>query len=128
MLPAASSTTGAEYKHYEGRTTVYVLLTCLLAACGGLMFGYDIGISGMYNKQNHHLACSCKDLQLAVETVVVLLFFLDLASTTTPLKNTYVEQLVQQPLQENGVFLAQKAVAHDKNVICAILHSLVVAS
>ncbi len=96
MLPAASSTTGAEYKHYEGRTTVYVLLTCLLAACGGLMFGYDIGISGMYNKQNHHLACSCKDLQLAVETVVVL--------------------------------LAQKAVAHDKNVICAILHSLVVAS
>ncbi len=50
MLPAASSTTGAEYKHYEGRITVYVLLTCLLAACGGLMFGYDIGISGMYNK------------------------------------------------------------------------------
>jgi hypothetical protein len=47
MLPAASSTTGAEYKHYEGRITVYVLLTCLLAACGGLMFGYDIGISGM---------------------------------------------------------------------------------
>ncbi|CAK9212610.1 unnamed protein product [Sphagnum jensenii] len=46
MLPAASSTTGAEYKHYEGRITVYVLLTCLLAACGGLMFGYDIGISG----------------------------------------------------------------------------------
>jgi hypothetical protein len=51
MLLAASSTTGAEYKHYEGRITVYVLLTCLLAACGGLMFGYDIGISGMYNKQ-----------------------------------------------------------------------------
>jgi hypothetical protein len=93
------------------------------------MFGYDIGISGMYNKQNHHLVCSCKDLQLAVETVVVLLFSLDLASTTTPLKNTYVEQLVQQPLQENGVFLAQKAILRDTNVICAIiLHSLVVAS
>lgn len=35
-----------EFRHYEGRVTVYVLLTCLLAACGGLMFGYDVGISG----------------------------------------------------------------------------------
>ncbi len=33
-------------RHYEGRTTVYVALACILAASGGLLFGYDIGISG----------------------------------------------------------------------------------
>ncbi len=38
-------TTG-EVKHFEGKATVYVVLTCILAACGGLMFGYDVGISG----------------------------------------------------------------------------------
>lgn len=37
-----------EVKHYDGRTTFFVLLTCVLAASGGLMFGYDVGISGTY--------------------------------------------------------------------------------
>ncbi|KAG0493040.1 hypothetical protein HPP92_006438 [Vanilla planifolia] len=31
---------------FEGRITVYVVLCGILAASGGLMFGYDIGISG----------------------------------------------------------------------------------
>ncbi|KAK1305119.1 Sugar transport protein 1 [Acorus calamus] len=31
---------------YPGKLTPYVFLTCLLAATGGLIFGYDIGISG----------------------------------------------------------------------------------
>ena len=38
--------TMGEVKHYDGRTTFFVLLTCVLAASGGLMFGYDVGISG----------------------------------------------------------------------------------
>jgi hypothetical protein len=37
-------------RHYEGRTTVYVALACILAASGGLIFGYDIGISGTQQK------------------------------------------------------------------------------
>lgn len=32
--------------HYEGRVTPFVVVTCLVAATGGLIFGYDIGISG----------------------------------------------------------------------------------
>lgn len=35
-------------KRYEGRVTVYVVLVCIVAACGGLIFGYDIGISGWF--------------------------------------------------------------------------------
>ncbi|MCL7032047.1 hypothetical protein MKW94_004652 [Papaver nudicaule] len=33
-------------KEYPGQLTAYVVFTCLIAACGGLIFGYDLGISG----------------------------------------------------------------------------------
>ena len=33
-------------KAYPGELTTYVLITCIIAAMGGLIFGYDIGISG----------------------------------------------------------------------------------
>lgn len=33
---------------FKSKITPYVLLSWILAAFGGLMFGYDIGISGMY--------------------------------------------------------------------------------
>ncbi|CAL9218383.1 unnamed protein product [Arabidopsis halleri] len=31
---------------YEGGVTVFVIMTCIVAAMGGLLFGYDLGISG----------------------------------------------------------------------------------
>lgn len=33
---------------YNGRMTLLVILSCTIAATGGLVFGYDIGISGTY--------------------------------------------------------------------------------
>ncbi|KAF7056342.1 hypothetical protein CFC21_063759 [Triticum aestivum] len=33
-------------KNYPGNMTVFVFLACLVASSGGLIFGYDIGISG----------------------------------------------------------------------------------
>ncbi|XP_057796340.1 sugar carrier protein C-like [Salvia miltiorrhiza] len=33
-------------KEYPGNLTPYVIVTCVIAATGGLIFGYDIGISG----------------------------------------------------------------------------------
>ncbi|KAL0926643.1 hypothetical protein M5K25_002881 [Dendrobium thyrsiflorum] len=33
-------------KEYPGKMTLFVFLACLVAATGGLIFGYDIGISG----------------------------------------------------------------------------------
>jgi len=33
---------------YEGRVTAFVMITCIVAAMGGLLFGYDIGISGLF--------------------------------------------------------------------------------
>lgn len=35
-------------RHYEGGVTAYVLMSCLVAAMGGLIFGYDLGISGSH--------------------------------------------------------------------------------
>lgn len=34
-------------KEYPGNLTLYVTITCIVAAMGGLIFGYDIGISGI---------------------------------------------------------------------------------
>lgn len=31
---------------YQGRVTLFVVIACLVAAVGGSIFGYDIGISG----------------------------------------------------------------------------------
>ncbi|XP_031478188.1 sugar transport protein MST6-like [Nymphaea colorata] len=35
-----------EVKHYAGKVTGFVVITCIVAAFGGLIFGYDIGVSG----------------------------------------------------------------------------------
>jgi hypothetical protein len=35
-------------KDYPGNMTVFVFLACLVASSGGLIFGYDIGISGEF--------------------------------------------------------------------------------
>ncbi|PIA50310.1 hypothetical protein AQUCO_01300805v1 [Aquilegia coerulea] len=35
-----------ESNQYKGRMTTFVILSCLMAAMGGVIFGYDIGISG----------------------------------------------------------------------------------
>ncbi|KAH9289027.1 hypothetical protein KI387_033144, partial [Taxus chinensis] len=40
------SNTSCQVKKYEGGITVFVVITCIVAATGGLIFGYDIGISG----------------------------------------------------------------------------------
>ena len=44
MVGALSKSDGD--KDYPGSMTVFVFLACLVASSGGLIFGYDIGISG----------------------------------------------------------------------------------
>ncbi|XAR66385.1 hypothetical protein NMG60_11012604 [Bertholletia excelsa] len=46
-MPAAGFGPGpGNGKEYPGNLTLYVTITCMVAAMGGLIFGYDIGISG----------------------------------------------------------------------------------
>lgn len=33
-------------EQYKGKATVYVIIACIVAATGGSLFGYDVGISG----------------------------------------------------------------------------------
>ncbi|KAK7270149.1 hypothetical protein RIF29_23082 [Crotalaria pallida] len=33
-------------RQYEGKVTPFVIITCIVAAMGGLLFGYDLGITG----------------------------------------------------------------------------------
>jgi len=37
---------GQEFRRYGGRVTTFVVLSCITAGMGGVIFGYDIGISG----------------------------------------------------------------------------------
>lgn len=46
MAGGAIVNAGGNSKEYPGKMTLFVFLTCLVAATGGLIFGYDIGISG----------------------------------------------------------------------------------
>ena len=39
------ATSGVEF---EAKITPVVIISCLMAATGGLMFGYDIGVSGKF--------------------------------------------------------------------------------
>lgn len=34
-------------QNYKGGVTTFVVFACMVAAMGGLIFGYDLGISGM---------------------------------------------------------------------------------
>ncbi|CDY34655.1 BnaC08g42140D [Brassica napus] len=45
-MPAGGFVAGDGQKAYPGKLTPFVLFTCVVAAMGGLIFGYDIGISG----------------------------------------------------------------------------------
>lgn len=33
---------------FEAKTTPIVIISCIMAASGGLMFGYDVGVSGKH--------------------------------------------------------------------------------
>ncbi|GLT65307.1 hypothetical protein SLA2020_377460 [Shorea laevis] len=43
---AVGIATTSEGTQYNGRTTLLVVLSCMMAATGGVIFGYDLGISG----------------------------------------------------------------------------------
>uniref|UniRef100_A0A0E0Q3P0 Major facilitator superfamily (MFS) profile domain-containing protein n=1 Tax=Oryza rufipogon TaxID=4529 RepID=A0A0E0Q3P0_ORYRU len=38
---------------YDGRVTSFVVLTCVTACLGGIIFGYDIGVSGNHPPTHH---------------------------------------------------------------------------
>lgn len=47
-MPAVGGISSGGSKAYPGSLTPFVTVTCIVAAMGGLIFGYDIGISGTH--------------------------------------------------------------------------------
>jgi len=47
-MPAVVIANNGDVPEFEGRITFNVIVCVVIAACGGLMFGYDIGVSGLY--------------------------------------------------------------------------------
>lgn len=46
---------------YKGKVTWYVIIACIVAATGGSLFGYDVGISGssLIQYLNHKFLFFC---------------------------------------------------------------------
>lgn len=55
-MPAVGGISVGGGKAYPGSLTPFVTVTCIVAAMGGLIFGYDIGISGT---NNSHVCTYC---------------------------------------------------------------------
>ncbi|XP_052199441.1 sugar carrier protein A-like [Diospyros lotus] len=53
FAPAGMARNRAE--KYQGRVTLYVIVACIVAAVGGSIFGYDIGISGGVTQMDEFL-------------------------------------------------------------------------
>lgn len=47
-MPAVGGFDKGNGREYPGNLTPFVTVTCIVAAMGGLIFGYDIGISGKF--------------------------------------------------------------------------------
>ena len=41
-----AGTVAARAGDYEGRVTIKVIMACIVAATGGMLFGYDLGVTG----------------------------------------------------------------------------------
>ena len=52
MAAGLAITSKEKGEDYSGRMTIYVVLSCMVAAMGGIIFGYDIGISGLFPLSN----------------------------------------------------------------------------
>jgi len=37
---------GGNDREFEAKITPIIIISCIMAATGGLMFGYDVGVSG----------------------------------------------------------------------------------
>ena len=56
-MAAGFSTASAKGVDFEAKITPIVIISSIIAATGGLMFGYEVGVSGM-NKIYHPLIVS----------------------------------------------------------------------
>jgi hypothetical protein len=54
-------------EQYQGRVTCSVIIACVIAAVGGSLFGYDIGISGTFS-----LLFFCQNLMEIDELILFL--------------------------------------------------------
>lgn len=77
---------------YHGKLTCFVILACMMAAMGGVIFGYDIGISGLI-----FLYFLCYTKQQGILFLIAFIFFvmynqlICFISLTQVLKNVKVE-------------------------------------
>ena len=66
-MAAGFAITSEGGQYYNGKMTAFVVLSCIVAATGGLIFGYDIGISGLFI----YLNCICISLCSSARNLLI---------------------------------------------------------
>lgn len=110
---------------YQGKVTSYVIITCIVAAVGGSLFGYDIGISGgvtsmdgflshffhgVYEKKKHaheNNYCKFNDQGLATFTSSLYLAGLVASLCASPVTRNYGRRIT---IISGGIFFLIGAV------------------
>jgi hypothetical protein len=100
---------------YSSEITFTVVMSCLMAASGGLIFGYDIGITGASSSLNTHIMHACVPIQsgythaeLELETSRFVLRFLspryidDLCAVFSCVKIRFQNQLPSARVHTNS--------------------------
>lgn len=62
----------SEGGHYNARITWFLVLSCAVAATGGLIFGYDLGISGFFFLKKFWQYVSALDQNLVRSFILML--------------------------------------------------------
>lgn len=57
-MPAGGFAVAPSGSEFEAKITPIVVISCIMAATGGLMFGYDVGVSGKYPMSSSKLSPS----------------------------------------------------------------------
>jgi hypothetical protein len=55
---------------FEAKITPIVIISCIMAATGDLMFGYDVGVSGTYVVNKSLTSSSITSISLSLHLIV----------------------------------------------------------
>jgi hypothetical protein len=97
---------------YSSEITFTVVMSCLMAASGGFIFGYDIGITGASSSLNTHTMHACGPIRLHTQNwnwkPLVLCFVLFLLPATSTIYLCAVFHVLIFALRANCMRLLQK--------------------
>ncbi|CAL0331970.1 unnamed protein product [Lupinus luteus] len=126
-MAGGSIANGVKGKDYPGKLTFRVFITCMVAAFGGLIFGYDLGISGgvtsmdpflekffpdVYEKENNIGSCTNQYCKFDSEVMTLFTSSLYLAALVSSLCSSTITRVFgrRHTMISGGIFFLAGAI------------------